>query len=101
MIFKQEVKNLLDVRISQKSMSLWASPMVVVRKHMSRGALQQICLSINYRKINSLLLAVTKTGNTKKGTLALMLLPKIHELFALLKEQSTSLHWTSKVVTTT
>ena len=38
-----------------------------------------------YRKLNSLLLAVTPTTGTKKGAFALMPLLKIDELFALLK----------------
>ena len=34
---KQEIKNLLDAGIIQKSMSPWASPIVVVKKHTPEG----------------------------------------------------------------
>ena len=49
------------------------------------GLPQQFYLCIDYRKLNSLLLAVTPATGTKKGTFELMPLPKIDELFTLLK----------------
>ena len=82
---KQEIKNLLDVEIICKSMSPWASPIVVVKKHTPEGALEKFCLCIDYRKLNSLLQAVTPAMGTKKEAFALMPLLKIDELFALLK----------------
>ena len=42
-------------------------------------------MCVNYRKLNSLLPAITPATSNKKGTLAVMPLPKIDELFALLK----------------
>ena len=68
-----------------KSMSPWASPLVAVKKHTPEGLPQQFHLCINYRKLNSLLLAVTPATGSKKDTLTHMPLPKIDELFALLK----------------
>ena len=65
------------------------SPIVVVKKHTSKGAAQQFHLCIDYRKVNYLLPAVTPAVGTKKGAFALIPLPKIDELFALLKEQRT------------
>ena len=41
---KPKIENLLDARIICKSMSPWASPIVVVKKHTSEG---------DYRKVNS------------------------------------------------
>ena len=82
---KQEIKNLLDAEIIHKSISPKASPIVVVKRHTSEGALQQFHLCIDYRKLNSLLLAVTLAIGTKKGTFPFMPLPNIYELFALLK----------------
>ena len=82
---KQEIKNLLDAEIIHRSMSLWASPIIVVRKHIPEGSAQQFRLCIDYRKLNSLLPSVTPETGTKNGTFALMPLPKIGELFALLK----------------
>ena len=81
---KQEIKNLLDAGIICKSMSPWASQIVVVKKHTPESSLQQFQLCIDYRKLNSLLPTITPAG-TKKGTFALLHLPKIEELFALLK----------------
>ena len=46
---------------------------------------QQFHLCIDYRKLNSLLLAVKLATGTKKCTFSLMTLPTIDELFALLK----------------
>ena len=37
---KQEIQNLLDMEIIHKSMSPWASPIVVVKKHTPEGLLQ-------------------------------------------------------------
>ena len=42
-------------------------------------------MCIDYRKLNSLLLPVTPATGTKKGGFALVPLPKINELFALVK----------------
>ena len=66
-------------------MSPWTSPIVVVKKHTPEGLPQQFCLCIDYRKLNSLLPAVTPATGTKKGDFTLTPLPKIDELFALLK----------------
>ena len=84
-VLKKEIKNLLNAGIIHKSMSPWASPIVIVKKHKPEGFPQQFDLCINYRKLKSLLPAVTPTMGTKKGTLALMPLTKIDESFMLLK----------------
>ena len=73
---KQEIKKLLDAGIIQKSMSPWASPIVVVKKHTPEDSPQQLHLCINYRKLNSFLLAVTPAMATKKGALTLKPLQK-------------------------
>ena len=82
---KQEIKNLPDARIICKSMSPWASPIVIVKKHTPEGVPQQLHLCMDYRRVNSLLPAVTLAAGKKEGVFALMPLPKIDELFALLK----------------
>ena len=82
---KQEIKNLLDVRIIHKRMSPCASLTVIAKKHTPEGAPQQFHLCIDYRKVNSLLPAVTPAAGTKKGTFTLMPLSKIDELFTPLK----------------
>ena len=65
-------------------MSPWTHPIVVVKMHTPEGVPQQFHLCIDYRKVNYLLSEVTPAEGTK-GALALMSLPKINELFALLK----------------
>ena len=81
---KQEITNLHDAGITHKSMSQWPSPIVAIKKHTPKGYPQQ-----DYRKLNSLLPTITPATGTKKGALALMLLPKIDKYFALLKKQNT------------
>ena len=55
------------------------------QKHTPEGSPQQFRLCVDYRKLNSLLPCVTPATGTKKGTFTLLPLPKIDELFALLK----------------
>ena len=100
--FKQEIKNLLDAGIIYKSMSAWASLIVVMKKHTPEGLPQQFCLCIDDRKLNSLLLAVTPAMGTNKGAFThFMPLPKLMNYLHHEKEQSTSKHLISTVVTTT
>ena len=66
-------------------MSPWASIIVVVKKTTPQGSPQQFRLWVDYRKLNCLLPSVTPATGTKKGALAVMPLPKIDELFPLLK----------------
>ena len=55
------------------------------KKHAPEAPSQQFHLCIDYRKLNSLLPSVTPATGTKKGTFTVMPLPKIDELFTLLK----------------
>ena len=55
------------------------------QKHMPEGVPQQSCLCTDYRKLNSILPAVTPAVGPKKGASELMPLHKIDKLFALLK----------------
>ena len=63
---KQDIKNLLDTGIIHKSMPPLASPIVAVKKHTPEGSPQQFQLCIDYRKLNSLLPAITPATGTKK-----------------------------------
>ena len=87
MTFKaRNKKNLLDPGIIHKGMSPWASPIVEAKKKTTpEGFPQQFCLCVDYRKLNSLLPAVTPAIGTRKGALTLMPLPKFNELFTLLE----------------
>ena len=82
---KQEIKNLLNAGITCKTMSPWASTIIVIKNHIPDGSPQQFQLCIDYRKLNSLLPTITPAAGTKKGTLTLIPLPKIDELFTLPK----------------
>ena len=62
-IKKQEIKNLLDARIICKSMSPWASPIVVVKKHAPEGAPQQFLLMHQLQKSKLLI----TNSNTSSG----------------------------------
>ena len=66
-------------------MSPWVNLIVVVKRQIHEGLLQKFHFCINYRKLNSLLPAVTPALGTMKGAFTLMHLPKINELFTLLK----------------
>ena len=61
-------------------------PHCSINKHTPKGLPQQFHLCMDYRVFNYLLPAVTQAMGNKKGALALIPLPKIDELFALLKE---------------
>ena len=74
---KQEIKNLLDARIMHKSMSPWASPVVVVKTHTWRCT-TTVLLVHRLQEIEHL----TASSNTSNGHKEEL---KIGELFALLK----------------
>ena len=97
---KQEIKNLLDARTICKSMSPWARPIVVVKKHTPEGVPQQFCLCIDYRKVNSLLTTVTLAEAQRKALSHLCPCPKLMNTLHYKKKQSTSQLSTSEVVTT-
>ena len=59
---KQEIKNLLDAGVICKSMSPWAGPIVVVKKHTPEDSSQQFHLCIDYRKLNSYYCHNTSNG---------------------------------------
>ena len=76
---------MLDAGIILKSMSPWTKLYGSSEKYTPEGSPQPFCLCINYRKLNSLLPSITPAMCTKKGAFTLMHLPKIDELFTLLK----------------
>ena len=41
-VLKQEIKNLLNAGVIHKRMSLWATPIVVVKRHNPRGSPLQL-----------------------------------------------------------
>ena len=68
-----------------RSVSPWASPIVVVPKRTAQGKPPKQRLCIDYRALNSLLPPVKKAFSKAKGILTLEPLPKIDEIYARLK----------------
>ena len=68
-----------------RSVSPWASPIVVVPKRTALGEPPKRRLCVDYRALNSLLPPVKKAYSKAKGILTLVPLPKIDETYARLK----------------
>ena len=68
-----------------RSVSPWASPIVVVPKGTAPGEPPKRRLCVDYRAVNSLLPPVKKAFSKAKGILTLVPLPKIDEIYAQLK----------------
>ena len=70
--------------IIERSISPWASPVVIVPKKSASGEPPRRRMCIDYRRINKLQPEVTKADGGK-GCISLIPLPKIDELYAKLK----------------
>ena len=81
---QEEIETLERVGVITKSMSHWASPIVIVPKKSQSGEPPKKRLCIDFRKINDLQQKVITEGKSK-GCLSLILLPKIDEMYAKLK----------------
>ena len=68
-----------------RSVSPWASPIVVVPKRTAPGVTPKQRLCVDYRALNNLLPPVKKAFSKAKGILALVPLLKIDEIYARLK----------------
>ena len=67
-----------------RSVSAWASPIVIVPKKSAPGEPPKRRMCVDYRALNSLLPPVTKANSKAKGVLTLVPLPKIDEIYAAL-----------------
>ena len=85
---KQELEMLEKAGIISRSVSPWASPIVVVPKKSEPGEPPKKRLCVDYRVINSLLPTVNKAHSKAKGVLTLVPLPKIDEVYAKLRGAS-------------
>ena len=81
---QEEIEMLERAGIIAKSMSPWASPIVIVPKKSQPGESPKKRLCIDFRKINDLQQKVIMEGKSK-GCLSLIPLPKIDEMYAKLK----------------
>ena len=81
---QEEIETLERAGVIAKSMSPWASPIVIVPKKSQPGEPPKKRLCINFRKINDLQQKVITEGKSE-GCLSLIPLPKIDEMYAKLK----------------
>ena len=80
---QREIESLERAGVITKSMSKWASPIVVVpKKSAPREPKRRLC--IDFRKVNELQQEVITAGKTK-GQISIHPLPKIDEMYAKLK----------------
>ena len=82
---QEEIETLERAGVITKSMSPWASPIVIVPKKSQPGEPPKKRLCIDFRKINDLQQKVITEGKSK-GCLSLIPLPKINKIYAKLKE---------------
>ena len=81
---QEEIETLKRAGVITKSMSPWASPIVMVPKKSQPGEPPKKRLCIDFRKINDLQQKVITEGKSK-GYLSLIPLPEIDEMYAKLK----------------
>ena len=81
----KELEILEKAGVIVRSVSPWASPIVVVPKKSEPGEPPRRRMCVDYRMINSLLPTVSKAHSKAKGVLSLVPLPKINEICAKLK----------------
>ena len=82
---QRELEILEKAGVIVRSVSPWASPIVVVPKRTAPGEPPKWRLCVDYRAPNSLLPPVKKAFSKAKGILTLVPLPKIDEIYARLK----------------
>ena len=81
---QREIETLEKAGIIERSISPWASPIVIVPKKSTPGEPPRRRMCVDYRRINKLQPEVTKADGGK-GWILLIPLPKIDEIYAKLK----------------
>ena len=81
---QREIEMLKCTGIIERSISPWASPVVIVLKKSAPGEPLKRRMCVDYRRINKLQPEVTK-ADRGKGYISLIPLPKIDELYAKLR----------------
>ena len=82
---QKELEILERAGVIQRSMSPWASPIVIVPKKTEPGEPPRRRMCVDYRMLNSLLPSVNKAHSKAKGIVTLVPLPKIDEIYAQLQ----------------
>ena len=78
---RQEIETLEKSGVIERSLSRWASPVIVVHKKSASDEPPRRRLCVNYRKVNALQPEVKRTDKGT-GCLSLYPLPKIDEMFS-------------------
>ena len=81
----KELEILERAGVIVRSVSPWASPIVIVPKKSEPGEPPRRRMCVDYRMLNSLLPQVNKAHSKAKGVLSYVPLPKINEIYAKLK----------------
>ena len=82
---QNELDTLERAGVITRSVSPWASPIVIIPKRTAPGEPPKKRLCVDYRVINSSLPKVNKAHSKAKGVLTLVPLPNIDEIYARLK----------------
>ena len=82
---QEEIEILEKTGIIAKSVSPWASPIVIVPKKTAPGEPPRRRMCVDYCLLNQLLPKVDKAHSKAKGVLTLVPLPKIDEIYAKLE----------------
>ena len=82
---RRELNILEKAGVIVRSVSPWASPIVIVPKRTALGEPPKHRLCVDYRALNGLLPPVQKAHSKAKGILSLVPLPKIDEIYSRLQ----------------
>ena len=82
---QQEIESLERAGVITRSVSPWASPVIMVLKKSAPGELLRRRMCINFCTVNALQPKVVKADSKAKGTLTLHPLPNIDQLYAQLR----------------
>ena len=82
---QQEIESLERAGVITRSVSPWASPVIMVLKKSAPGELPRRRMCINFCAVNALQPKVMKADSKAKGNLTLQPLPNINQLYAQLR----------------
>ena len=82
---QKEVEQLERTEIITRSVSSWASPIVIVPKKSVPDETPRRSMFIDFQRLNALQPSVIKVDSKAKGNLTLHPLPKIDDLYAKLR----------------